>query len=145
MTTGLKDAYRRFIEVGWNQADHATIDELVAQDYLGHDPLATLQGREALKDYLTAFRTAFPDHVLSIQDEIAESDRTVHRWRADGTHTGPFLHLEPTGLPFVITGITIARWHHGQIQEAWFQYDLHGILSQLTEPPAQQVPAEARV
>jgi predicted ester cyclase len=43
------------------------------------------------------FHKAFPDFRSVIEDQIAEGDKVVTRWRASGTHQGEFRGIAPTG------------------------------------------------
>jgi steroid delta-isomerase-like uncharacterized protein len=124
-------AYRRFLDEGWNKDDAELLSDMVAVDYLGHDPLGEIQGRSGLAGFYRAFREAFPDHVIAVQDEIIADGRTAHRWVAEGTHDGEFLGIQPTGRRINLSGMTISRWHEGTIAEAWYAYDLWGLIHSL--------------
>ena len=47
-------------------------------------------GHAALRHIVTAWRTAFPDLNIEVQEEIACGDAVVHRVMARGTHLGEF-------------------------------------------------------
>ena len=49
-----------FAEV-WSQGNVALVDEVFASDCLGHVPPDAIEGREGLKRYVCALRTAFQD------------------------------------------------------------------------------------
>jgi predicted SnoaL-like aldol condensation-catalyzing enzyme len=51
---------RRLFEEVWNQGNLATVDELLAADYVLHDPAQLIRGPEGFKAYVSAFRAAFP-------------------------------------------------------------------------------------
>jgi predicted ester cyclase len=59
----------------------------------------------------------------SVEDQVAEGDRVVTRWRAEMTHTGNLGDLAATGRRVTITGITIDRFEQGKIVEAWRSMD----------------------
>jgi steroid delta-isomerase-like uncharacterized protein len=132
---------RRAIEEVWNQGNFAVVDELVADDYLGHSsiPAEETHGREGYKQFYTALRQAFPDLWFTIEDQISEGDRVVSRWTAHGTHKGELQGLPPTGKQAAITGITIERVANGKVVECWTNADDLGLMRQLgvipiTEP-----------
>jgi SnoaL-like polyketide cyclase len=53
------------VELVINQGRLEQVDDLVAVDFVEIDPLpGQQQGREGLKQVLTAFRTAFPEPAL---------------------------------------------------------------------------------
>jgi predicted ester cyclase len=73
-------------------------------------------------------RNAFPDMKLTVEDQVAEGDKVVTRWRGEMTHTGELAGAAPTGRRVTITGITIDRLEDGQIVEAWRSMDTLGLL-----------------
>jgi hypothetical protein len=67
------------------------IDELAAPDILLQYSLhAPRRGREDVRNFMVAFREAFPDlNFWGAADLIAEGTYVVGRWEGGGTHTGP--------------------------------------------------------
>ena len=128
---------RRVYEEVWNRGNLAVIDELVAANYVDHDPQPTgaLKGLEGLKQSVTMYRTAFPDVHFTIEDQIAEGDTVVTRWTARGTHQGPLMGIPPTGKQAMVTGVSITRWASGQVAEGWTNFDALGLLHQLGAVP----------
>jgi predicted ester cyclase len=43
---------------------------------------------EGLKDILRGMRSAFPDFIFAVQEQIAEGDKVVSRFEWTGTHQG---------------------------------------------------------
>lgn len=127
---------RRAIEEGWNQGNTAVFDELLAANYVGHDPSGPIHGPEGFKQFYATYRTAFPDTHLVIEDQIAEGDEVTTRWTATGTHQGPLMGIPPTGKHVTVTGITIARFADGKEVESWFNWDALGMLQQLGVVPS---------
>ena len=127
-----KSIVRRWIEEGWNKHNLAVIDEVYAPNFVQHEPEPqSVNSSEALKQYVGAYLTAFPDLYLSIEDLIAEGDKVVWRFVSNGTHTGPFMGMPATGKKGVITGIVIFRLENSRIVEAWLNIDALGLLQQL--------------
>ena len=56
-----KTLVRRYIEQVWNQGNFAIVDELMARDFVGHQPGAAGTGPEDEKQYFAMLRSAFPD------------------------------------------------------------------------------------
>ena len=129
---------RRFYEEVWNGGNLAVVDEFVAANYVDHDPQPTgaVEGVEGIKQSVTMYRTAFPDAHFTIEDQIAERDLLVTRWRARGTHQGPLMGIPPTGKPAMVTGISITRWASGKVVEGWTNFDALGLLQQLGAVPS---------
>lgn len=135
-----KSLVRHFIEEVWNRGKLTLIDELVASDYLEHQPRADANGPEGEKEFFTRLRAAFPDIHFMIEDQIAEGDKVVTRWTARATHTGEFLGIAPTGRHGVVTGIMIDRIANGKFVEGWTIYDELGMMQQLGIVPAPEQP-----
>lgn len=136
-----KNVERRLIEEVWNRGNFALVDELVAGDYVGHSstPADETRGRESYRQFYAMLRSAFPDLRVTIEDQIAEGDKVVTRWKAHGTHLGEFQGIPPSGRQGAITGITIDRIANGMVVECWTNSDdleLMRLLGAL--PPPEQ-------
>jgi predicted ester cyclase len=131
----------RWFEGFWgNPWDPDIVDELAAPDirfeYSLHEPL---RGRDAVKEFATQFRAAFPDlNFWGTADLIAEGDYVVGQWEGGGTHTGiAFSELPIGSLPagsgktMRFTGITVLRLENGLIVEEIGLDDGVAVLQQL--------------
>src|SRR6188472_3111127 len=79
---------REWIEQGWNNGNFALVEQY-AQNYTLHDPTApNVVGREAFKQFVIGFRSAFPDFHMTIDTLVGEDDRVTWRWTVMGTHLG---------------------------------------------------------
>lgn len=81
---------RWFTEFWGPEYSSSVIDELADPDmllqYSMHDPR---RGHADIKDFMSGFRSAFPDLAFSgTADLIAEGDYVVGQWEGGGTHTG---------------------------------------------------------
>ena len=132
-----KAVARRFFEEVWNQGNLAALDEIMTPESVGHvSGSPDIVGPEANRQFITMYRTAFPDLQFTIEDEIAEGERVVTRWRSQGTHQGDLQGIAPTGRQAGSTGITISRVSGGRLVEAWTVWDQLGLLQQLGVIPA---------
>jgi predicted ester cyclase len=117
----------RWFTAFWGKTcDLTIVDELAAPDMLLQYSLhAPRRGRDDIKAFMSAFRTAFPDlNFWGTAELIAEGDYVVGRWEGGGTHTGPafsdfLLGSLPaaTGRTMHFTGTTVLRLHEGKIVE----------------------------
>jgi steroid delta-isomerase-like uncharacterized protein len=123
------------VEEVWNRGNFAIVDELFASDYVGHQPGEEASGHEGVKRYFATLREAFPDIHFTIEDQIADGDKSVTRWTARATHTGEFNGIPPTGKSGVVTGITINRVADNKVVEGWTNLDSLGLLQQLGVVP----------
>jgi steroid delta-isomerase-like uncharacterized protein len=127
-----KAIIHRYIEEAWNKGNVNIIDQLMAENYARHmagsePPL----NREGQKQRIRAFRRAFPDFHLTIDDMIAERDEVAFRMTGTGTQEGTFIGIAPTGRQTSIIIIEIARFADGKIVEQWGSRDDLGMLQQL--------------
>ena len=75
---------------------------------------------QAAKDWVTPFRTAFPDVRMETVAVVAEGDTVVGHFRCSGTQTGPWRGRPPTGRAF--HGVREVYWftvRQGRIVDWW--------------------------
>lgn len=127
-----KALYRRYIEEVFNQGQLATLDEVLAPDYVYRDaPPGTPPGAAAIKQVVTMFHAAFPDFRIELEELVAEGDKVCARATSRGTHSGPMFGIAPTGRKITMHGFTMVRVADGRIQESWVTNDVLGLLAQL--------------
>jgi predicted ester cyclase len=54
----------------------------------------------------------------------------------EGTHSGEFAGIPPTGKKITMRGITVYRLAQSRISEMYWNYDVFGLLQQLGAIPA---------
>lgn len=122
----------RVWEEVWHQGNLSRVDELFTQDFVRHDPGGrVLHGTHQNRQFIDSLRTAFPDVHYTVDDQIAEGDKVVVRYRFQGTHLSAFQGMPPTKKQIAYTGILIYRISDGKIAEQWTEFDLLGFLQQL--------------
>lgn len=124
-----KAAARAVFEV-WSTGEIERLDEHVSPDVVHHDPYDpnAADGLAGMKRSIELNRAAFPDMRLTVEDQIAEGDKVVTRWRGEMTHSGELAGVAPTGNRIAIGGITIDRFENGRIVEAWRSMDTLAVL-----------------
>jgi steroid delta-isomerase-like uncharacterized protein len=124
----------------WEAPDNLDVlDDIYTADVVWHDPGQDIQGIEEAKQFVTMYKTAFPDLSATVEDEIAEGDKVVSRWTVRGTHQGEIEEFgPPTGRKMELKGITIHRIEGGKIVEEWNSYDNLSAMQQLGLAPEQQ-------
>jgi predicted ester cyclase len=134
-----KAVVRREVEEMFAQGNLDAADEIYHPDYVSHEPTSgDIRGIEGAKQFVAAFRQAFPDLQNTIEDMVAEGDKVAMRFRGSGTHLGETEAFgSPTGNRVEITGIAIERVAEGKIVEDWTNYDALGLLQQLGLVPQQ--------
>ena len=115
-----KDKVRSLLEEVWNEGDLDAVDEYLATEVAEQRaPTGRGYSPEAIEEDVAAFRSAFPDIRVTIDDVIAEGDKVAYRATWRGTHQGEFRDISPTSESIVITGIGILPLADGKIVESW--------------------------
>lgn len=127
---------RRAIEEIWNRGNYAALPEVAAVNIVIHAEPDEIRGHQGIRQFYESLRQAFPDLHFTIEDQVADADRIVTRWSADGTHTGTFQGLPATGKRIRLSGIDIDRFVDGKVVECWPQADELGLLRQLGVLPS---------
>lgn len=138
MSAENKALSRRVLDEAFTKGDIDVVDAIFAKNFVNYDaalPEPTV-GIEAAKASIAAYRDAFPDMRLTVEEQIAEGDAVVTRWTAKGTHQGALMGIAPTGKQATVTGITIDRIANGRIVESRTNWDTLGLLQQLGAVPA---------
>lgn len=127
-----KTIVRRALEEPW-KGNLDVVDELIARDYVGHDPAnpEPLRGPAGVKEFISTYRSAYPDARVTVDQQLAEGDMVATRWTGRGTHEGDLLGVAPTGKRVTITGITFSRLKDGKIVEEFQNWDTFGMMQQL--------------
>lgn len=135
MTEGIqnKAIIERFSEALWVHHDLEIIDECFHEDAIIHSPFNILQGRFSMRDIAERWLSAFPDLEINCHDMIAEGNKVVCRWTAQGTHMGGFFDTTPTHREVTYSGVTTFELKNGKVAEYWALVDMHAILSQLKD------------
>lgn len=136
-TSQNKDIVRRFLEEVVNKGNQSLADELIASDFVDHNPLPGLPpNKDGFKQSFVIFHDTFPDMHYEIDDIIAEEDKVVVRWTATGTQKGELMGIPPTGRSISVTGMDIFRIVNNQLAELWLSWDQLGMMQQLGAVPA---------
>ncbi len=130
---------KALVRRSWELPDNLDIiDEVYAPDLVWHDPDRDIKGSEEAKQFMSMYKTAFPDLSTTVEDLIAENDKVVTRWTVRGTHQGEIEEFgPPTGRQVEIKGITIHRVEGSKIVEEWNTYDNLSVMQQLGLMPEQ--------
>jgi predicted ester cyclase len=128
-----KATFRRYVEKVGNEGNLDLADEIFDR-YSAHqsDGSTEERGPEDVKQFMGEIHKTFPDFHSIIEDQIAEGDKVVTRWRASGTHQGEFRGIAPTGNRIEVTGIGIFRFSdEGKVVESWDSMDQLGMMQQM--------------
>jgi len=132
---------QRWSEELWGQGNLTVADEIVAPDYVRHDPGDPFpaRGPEDVKRIVVMLRRMLPDFRITVESIIAEGDMVVSRYTANATDTRGYMGRPPTGKAIRTSAIQIFRFSDGKIVESWAARDDLGTLRQLGHlPPANE-------
>jgi serine phosphatase RsbU (regulator of sigma subunit) len=127
-----KALVRRFLTT-LNEGNLDVVDELLSSDFVDRSLLPG-QGptREDFKRTVAQILAAFSVTSFTIDEQIAEDDRVVTKYRETSVIKGEFAGLPPTGKEENFEGIYIHRISGGKIVEEWSQANtLHTTLERL--------------
>ena len=140
MTTEQNKALtRRWSEELWGQGNLAVAAEIIAPDYVRHDPGDPFPayGSDDVKRIVTMLRSMLPDFKIEVEAMVAEGDMVVSRYTATATDTKGYMGMPPTGKAIRTPAIQIFRFADGKIIESWAARDDLGTLRQLGQLPAR--------
>ncbi len=122
---------RRLIEEAFNAGKTSIIPELVHPDYVYRSPGEVIDGPDGLAALIGAYRGAFPDLHIHIDELIAAEDATVLSFTLTGTHLGDLLGNAPTGRSVRVHGMVRSRFQDALIRDEWEILDMLGLFEQL--------------
>ena len=132
------EVVRRMIEAALNQGNADIVDELVAENAVDDDAFPDQPpGREGFRYHFQVLKTAMPD--LNVTFTLFADGGTVfEEWIGQGTQTGPFPFLEPTGRAIEFPGMSIFEVEGGQVTSRRSYQDSIILQRQLgVMPPAE--------
>jgi len=130
MTSPLVDAAMQFYIV-YNDKRVDLLDQILAEDYVGHVNAHDIVGAESAKGFIGGFLEGIPDAYYDVLEDFESGDKVICRWRCTGTQTGNFYGMPPTGKKVDVNGITIFRIEGGKIAELWNVWDQYTFVEQL--------------
>jgi len=125
-----KEVVRRYLQA-FNDRDRDTLREVLADDVVEHGVHETLRGPEEIIEYLDVHFETFPDYSGEAGHVIAEGGVVAVQYAVEGTHTGEYRDLDPTGHTVEWSGIAMYRIEDGEIAEIWIEEDRLGLYEQL--------------
>ena len=126
-----KRLVRRYYDEVFGQRNLAAFDEIFAPDFVGH---SASYGDFTLADMRAGIAREHqdvPNDETIIEDQVAEGDKVVTRWRYRWRHDTPLFDEQPAGDWLVMEGVRIDRLAGGRIVERWEIKDFWGVVTQL--------------
>ena len=98
------------------------------QAWLGGWPPMPWDGHE---QFALAFYQGFPDIHHTVDDVFAADDRVAVRFVLNGTHTGSFMGIVPSGRSVSVVTNVLMRIVDGKVAELHGIFDEAGLLRQI--------------
>lgn len=117
-----------------NTHDPDLVDRFVAEEYRNHNAFVS-DGREANRQFWTAFFAALPDLNATMEDLVISGDRVVGRFVYRGTHTGEFMGIPASGHRVEMHSIDIWRVQDAMFVEHWDELNLLQLFQQMGALP----------
>ena len=124
-----KALVRRFISEIFEQSRVEAVDELCADDFIGHT--WGNADKEGLKQAMARVAKGLADARFTIEDMIGEDDQVAVRLTASARQVGEFMGMPASGKAYEIGEIHIFRIRDGKVAEHWHQFDSAGMMKQL--------------
>lgn len=122
-----KALVRRYYEEVLSQGQLQVFDDLADSSFVSYLPDGKGIGSEIYNQTIAGTLAAITDLNVTIEDQIAEDDKVVTRWKATGTPQVEFAGIKPTGKPITVTAIHIHRVQNGKLVEHWEAINLHAV------------------
>jgi predicted ester cyclase len=124
-----KAIVRRFLEQTVARANLDVIDELLVPDFVDRS-LMPGQGptREDFKRTIAEIHEAFSTTSFTIEEQVAEGDTVVTKYRLSAVERGEIMGIPPSGKEETNEGIYIHRLHRGKITEEWSRVDARPVM-----------------
>jgi len=125
MTTTAKEnkaIVRRLYEEGWGKGDLNVIENIFAKEHIIHwndlNPIDQNRTSNEVKEIVKAYRNAFPDLQVIIDNIIAEDDKVAVQVTFIGTHEKEYESFQPTMKKSRFTDMQIIKLQNGKIVES---------------------------
>jgi steroid delta-isomerase-like uncharacterized protein len=127
MNANIELAQKHHEEV-WSKGNVVVADEIYSNEMVRHSAdQPDSRGRESYKQFILAFRAAFPDWKETVEHVIASGDLVATKVTIRGTMTGSLKGqrgtLPPTGKSLEVPCAVFFRIAEGKIVEIWSYYD----------------------
>ena len=127
-----KAIVRHWIEVVASEARFEELENIFYPDYVTYGlPPEMPPGPEGARQMVLAFKNAFPDFRMTVEEMLAEGDTVMARWKAVATHKGTYRDIAATGRKITIWGLALYHFEGKMIKEGWLIRDDFGMMRQL--------------
>jgi steroid delta-isomerase-like uncharacterized protein len=121
---------RRLTNEAFVGGNVATLDALIADDMVDHDPLPGMPPtKEGQRQVVEMVLGAFSDRKAEVDEFIDTNDgRVVENWLFTAKHTGELMGMPPSNQAIRVRGVEIWRCSGGKIVERWGAVDMSDVF-----------------
>ena len=131
-----KDKIRLFTEEVWNKKRFQVFDEMIHQDFIYNDPIATsVKTKDGYKAFISGIQSRSLDMNYEMLDVIAECDKVVVLYSFQGTPATDPAGVSLSGKKVEHKGTAIYYFDKDKIVKIWDVWDLYSVLVQLGKIP----------
>ncbi len=112
-----EDLVRTLIDEAFNRGNLSVLEKVIHPEYQYWSPDNQLKGIGQLAEFIRAFRGAFPDLSLQIDDFFSSNDRTCTAFTLKGTHEQDFMGIPATQRSVEVHGMVASRIKNNKILE----------------------------
>lgn len=113
-----------------NSHDASRFTDLVAEDYVNHNPHVP-PGRDGLIGFMQHWFETIVDTHVTVEDVLVASGSVVGRYTYRGRHAGPFMGVPPSGAEITMRSIDIWRVRDGLFVEHWDELNTLEVFQQM--------------
>lgn len=122
----------RFMDELWTKRNMAVIDELIAEDWVWHNPPPASPGnRDTFREVAEHNFEALEDTGIEIEQCVVEGDKVATKCLYSGRCTGQFAGVPAAGKQVSIGVMSIDRIEDGKCMERWDIPDSLGAMQQV--------------
>ena len=126
-----KRIVHRYYDEVLAERDLAALDKLFAPNFVGHSAAYGTYTLADMQRDIAREHESMPDDETIIEEQLAEGDLVMTRWRYRWKHDVPLFGERPTGQWLVMEGVQIDRVVGGRIAERWEVKDFWSVVTQL--------------
>jgi steroid delta-isomerase-like uncharacterized protein len=132
---------QRFYDEVIGQGNVQSIDELVTEDVVDHEPFpGQADGIEGVRQFAETMKEAFSDVRATLGPTLESGDLASAHVTLTGRHTGEFMGVPASDKQFEIESIDMIRIEDGKCAEHWGVTDNMALMQQIGAIPE---PAQA--
>ncbi len=108
---------RRFLEEVVNNGAVNRLSDFLAPEYVA--PILGIVGIDQAREHLLMFRHCYPDMVVTVEGQVAESDIVATWYMMRATHLGAYGGVSATGKKITLRAVNVQKIRGGRIVEHW--------------------------